>query len=337
MVRTALGRHSIPVLIVVSMMLRAAIAGAGTPTVVWQKTGLRTGLTNAVFSSDGTALLLANSTGFEVRRASDGALLNTLNLPAASRAYDAAAFSPDKTLVALSLFTNGAGTIELWRVSNSTLARTITTDAVRSIKGLSFSTTGLIASRERFAYGGGGFLRVSRVSDGSLVTKLGPVARNSASGGVGFSPNAQYLAVEDTFNLHGLWILRTSDWGTVRTISNAGLFNWVTDSASLWTDGYQQVRISDGTVLKTVPLSGSSPVTSVTPDNRFLFAWDLVNGSASNTLRFLRTTDGGTQLVYTLSNGTVVWSNQVNSSQTLFTYEICPSDCTLYVATMPAL
>jgi hypothetical protein len=178
---------------------------------------------------------------------------------------------------------------------------------------------------------------VYRVSDGSLVTKRGPVARNSAPGGAVFSPNAQLLALNDTFSLLGLWALRTSDWSSARSIVGSYIFSWVSDSASLWTDSFQQVRISDGAILKSVTLDGSTGVTAVTPDNRFLFAYTFVNGTASNTIKFVRTSDGGTQLTYTLPTGTVVWSNGVNSTQTLFTYEICPSDCTVYVARMPAL
>ena len=318
-------------------MVAATTALATAPTVVWQVAGVRTGYPNAVFSVDGTAILIWKSTGFELRRASDGVVLNTLTLPAASQAYDAAALSPDKTMVGLNLFNNAVGTTEIWNLSGGTKLRTITTDAVRNMKGLDFSSAGLIASRERFAYGGGGFLRVYRVSDGSLVTKRGPVARNSAPGGVLFSPNAQLLAVNDTSSLGGLWALRTSDWSSARSIIGAGILSWANDSASLWTDGFQQVRISDGAVLHSVTLDGATGVTAVTPDNRFLFAYTLVNGTASNTIKFLRTSDGGTQLTYTLPSGTVVWSNGVNANQTLFTYEVCPTDCTVYVARMPAL
>ena len=163
------------------------------------------------------------------------------------------------------------------------------------------------------------------------------MARNSAPGGTLFSPDARLLAVDDTFSLGGLWALRTSDWSSARSVTGAGIFSWVSDSASLWTDNLQQVRISDGAVLKSVTLDGASVVTAVTPDSRFLFAYTFVNGTASNTIKFLRTSDGGTQLTYTLPSGTVVWSNGVNASQTLFTYEVCPSDCTVYVARMPAL
>src|SRR5215471_2821268 len=222
--RHAFARHAVAVIIAVCAIFSAGAAGAGTPTVVWQKSGVQTG-DSTIFSTDGTALLLSVTGGFELRRASDGVLLNTLTLPADSLGYDAKALSPDKTLVALSFLRSGGGTIELWRIAGSTLARTITTDAVRTIKGLAFSSTGLIASRERFAYGGGGNLRVHRVSDGTLVKKAGPVARNSARNGVGFSADGTYLAVNDD-NQSGLWILRTSDWSTARLISGATLFAW---------------------------------------------------------------------------------------------------------------
>jgi len=328
-------RHAVAVMIAVCAMLGAAVADAGTPTVVWQKSGVQTG-DSTIFSADGTALLLAISGGFELRRASDGVLLNTLTLPADSLGYDAKALSSDKTLVALSFLRNGAGTIELWRIAGSTLTRTITTDAVRTIKGLAFSSAGLIASRERFAYGGGGNLRVHRVSDGTLLKKLGPVARNSASGGVGFSADGTLLAVNDN-NQNGLWILRTSDWSTARLIGNgATLFAWA-DNASVWTGGFQRVRISDGAVLATLPPSDTSLPSAITPDNRFAYAWDMVDFTASNTIRFLRVTDGGTQLLYTFPSGTRVWSDKINSTQRLFIYEICPNDCTVYVASMPSL
>jgi hypothetical protein len=40
--------------------------------------------------------------------------------------------------------------------------------------------------------------------------------------------------------------------------SGVGLFAWVSDSASLWTSAFQQVRISDGAILnKSVRLSAT--------------------------------------------------------------------------------
>jgi hypothetical protein len=337
MTRHDLGRGTIGALAFAAAALTATAGWATAPTVVWQVSGVKTGYPNAVFSADGTAVLIAKTTSFELRRASDGVLLNTVNLPAASQAWDAMAFSPDKTLIGLNLFNNAVGTIELWKISTGTLQRTITTDAVRNMKGIDISSAGLVATRERFAYGGGGGLRVYKISDGTLVKKLGPISRNSAPWGVEFSPSALLLAFNDTSSLMGMWVLRTSDWGTARSVTGAGIFSWVSDSASFWTDVFQQIRVSDGAILKTVPVPPNIGITAVTPDNRFLFAYDFVNGTASNTLKFVRTSDGGTQLVYTLAPGTITWSNQVNAGQTLFSYEVCPSDCTVYFGKMPSL
>jgi hypothetical protein len=314
-------------------------AAALTPTVVWQKSGANTG--NACrFSADGNALLIAVPTGFELRRAVDGSLLSTVTLPSASLAYTAFSLSPDQQTLALALFNNAVGTIELWRVSNGTLTRSITTDAVRSMKQIDVSSGGVVATVERFAYGGGGFLRVHRMSDGALLKKLGPVVRNSTPQGLGFAHNGSYLAVSDNFSVDGISLLRTTDYGAARTIGAgtfASLFAWSPDSASLWTANMQQIRVSDGAVLQTMPLVGGTVPSWPTPDNRFFLAWQLINNTATNTFSFVRTTDGLPQLTYTLASGTVVWSEQVNALDTLFTYEICPSNCTVYVAKMPTL
>jgi hypothetical protein len=150
------------------------LAGAATPRVLWQLPGAYGG----PFTADGSAVYLVTGTGFQLRRAADGALLSAITLPASSLGYDASAFSADMQYVALSIRANGITRIELWRVSDGTLARTINTDAVRNARGLDLSLdSGLVAIMERFAYGGGGMLRVYRTSDGALVHKEGPLVQ----------------------------------------------------------------------------------------------------------------------------------------------------------------
>src|SRR5215471_4383607 len=114
------GRFGVCLLTLAGSAVTARSGWAGTPAVVWQASGIKTGYPNAVFSADGTGVLLATATGFELRRAADGVLVHAVSLPAASQAYDAMAFSPDQTLIAISLFTNAVGTIELWQVSSGT-------------------------------------------------------------------------------------------------------------------------------------------------------------------------------------------------------------------------
>jgi hypothetical protein len=75
------GRVGVCLLTLAGAILIARPGWAGTPTVVWQASGVRTGYPNAVFSADGTGVLLATATGFDLRRAADGVLLHSVSLP----------------------------------------------------------------------------------------------------------------------------------------------------------------------------------------------------------------------------------------------------------------
>jgi len=332
-------------------LLLTASSWAMTPTTIWQASG---GYPSG-YSADGTVLYMSTPTGFQTRRASDGVLLKTITLPAASQAYDRSAFSPDKQFVAISLVdTNGVVKIELYSLSTGALVRTITTDAVRNIRGLDISpNSSLIASVERFAYGGGGMLRVFRTSDGGVVSKQGPMVVNGNTFAK-FSPGGTYLAVyENTLNPAAFNILRTSNWTSAEQISqNQYMIQWLgTDTtASVWLRGnesisipYRQVGVPAGAVLKSVSFDDSSrSVTAVTSNSKYFLAWQIQTTDPSsppgNTIFFLRTTDGAAQTTYTFSS-TIVSSGTINPAGTNFTYAICASDgaCTTFVAQMPSL
>lgn len=325
---------SVALALSLSMSMMAGTAAlAASPAVLWQATGV------GLFSGDGSSVLLDTATGFQMRRASDGLVQSTVTLPAASLSYDGRAFSPDKQYVALSIQRGAAFVIELWRVSNSTLFRTIATNAVRSTRTLDFSSNDLLAAYERFAYGGGGYLRIFRVSDGKVVTMLGPYTHNGATR-VRFSPSGAYLAAHDWVGASGVRVLRTSDWGTALTVGNfADVFRWAADGASVWTTGltilsqpYQQVRVPAGTVQRSVAIDDSqfSP-TSVTADGRFI----LGSSTSQTELRFLRTSDGGAEVTYSVPAG---YSGDISPTGTVFTFGSCASSpCTFSMATMPAL
>jgi hypothetical protein len=343
--------------VAVAMLLAGSAAWAGTPTVVWQAAGGYPG----PFSADGSVMYMGTSanfqsTGFQVRRASDGALLKTITLPAASQSYDKSAFSPDKQFVAISLVdSNGVTKIELWSLSTGSLVRTITTDAVRNIRGLDISAnSGLVASMERFAYGGGGMLRVFRTSDGTLVLKRGPYLTNSTAF-TQFSTNGGYLAFfQDVAYPFGFNILRTSDWSQVQQITpgNSYMIKWSgpDTAASVWLRGnnslqipYRQVNVPGGLLVRQVSFDDSFRyVTAVTSDNKYLLTYQFQTSDPTsppaNTLFFLRTSDSGAQVTYTF-NSTIVSSGTINPAGTLFSYGICSSTgaCTTYVAQMPAL
>jgi hypothetical protein len=250
---------------------------------------------------------------------------------------------------------NGVTKIELWSLSTGSLVRTITTDAVRNIRGLDISaSSGLVASMERFAYGGGGMLRVFRTSDGTLVLKRGPYLTNSTAF-TQFSTNGGYLAFfQDVAYPFGFNILRTSDWSQVQQITpgNSYMIKWSgpDTAASVWLRGnnslqipYRQVNVPGGLLVRQVSFDDSFRyVTAVTSDNKYLLTYQFQTSDPTsppaNTLFFLRTSDSGAQVTYTF-NSTIVSSGTINPAGTLFSYGICSSTgaCTTYVAQMPAL
>jgi WD40 repeat protein len=319
-------------IVVVMMVFGTSTAWAITPTVVWQKTGVRTGPSSHLFSADGTSLLVHTNSGFELRRATDGSLQNSVVLPTGSLSFKAVALSPDKQLIALA---ESDRTIELWRVSNSTLVRKIATDAVRDIKAVAISNT-FVASMERFAYGGGGMLRVHDVATGTLVKTILAV-RNSNPVVLEFSPSGQYLAYPDHYAVSGLVVLRTSDWGAAMTMPATTMFAWGSDGGSLWTSDYRRVRVPDAAVLQTVPAHPDTAVASYTPDNRFFLADVFADFQYTNVIQFIRTADANVRTSYTFPNVNAVYGGRIDATGQLFTYSICSSDCTVYVARVPAL
>jgi hypothetical protein len=353
MIQRILVRIGISTTAAILVLLSAIPAFALTPTVIWQTSGAYP----AGFSADGSAVYLIVSGGFQMRRATDGLLLKSISLPAGSQAYDKSAFSPDKQFVAITVVdANGATRIELWSLSTGNLVRTISTDAVRNVRGLDISpNSAFVASMERFAYGGGGKLRIFRTSDGSVVQESGPYVVNGNTL-VKFSPGGTYFAFYQNQGNQGFNILRTSDWGTAQTIywlGNQYMIQWAgTDtSASVWLRGnfsisvpYRQVAVTGGTVLKTLSFDDTFKyVSAVTSDNKYLLTWQVATSDPSsppaNTIWFLRTSDAGAQVTYTFSS-TIVSSGTINPAGTQFTYAICPQDgtpCTAFVGQMPSL
>src|SRR5690349_8966954 len=142
-------------------------AQAATPVALWSAATMSTG----TFSVDGSLVVLSGNTSaggrIEIRQASTGALVRAVTN---SIGYDATALSLDRQTVAASANAFGPGnslirTVLLYRVSDGTLLRTITTDATRDITSLDFSPDGqLLAAMDQLSYGQGGRVRVFRVA-----------------------------------------------------------------------------------------------------------------------------------------------------------------------------
>lgn len=341
-------RMSIPSRVACTVLALAigGAANAATPVVVWQQAGA----TSGVFSSDGSAVLLTVTNGFEMRRATDGALLGHVTLPASSPGYDTFAFSPDKQYVATTKRENGISRIDVWRLSDGSLFRTIDTGAVRNIKALSLSSTGLVASMERFAYGGGGTMEVHRLSDGALVRTLGPYTRSSSTD-LHFSPNGQYLQVLDRVSSTGFRVLRTSDWSSALTEDGVDFLQWSNDGAAFWTYGssyyaipFEKVGVPSGAVLHSVTIDDALQlsISAITPDGNHYLAYQASStdpGSPrGDVVDFVRASDGTVELTYQFPNP-LVWSGSISPNGALFDYVVCigGTDCTYSMARMPNL
>jgi hypothetical protein len=298
---------------------------------------------SALFSADGSSVLLSTATGFQLRRSSDGRLEKSITLPSASQAHDAVAFSPDKQYVALTYRAGGVTRIELFSTTTGALARTINTGAVRNARGIDLSSNGLVALFERWAYGGGGQVWIYRVSDGSVVNVQAKSTRSSTTL-LRFSPDGARLAINDSavVGQEGVRVVRTSDWSTELLVKTAFPLAWATDSRSLWTSRspfdaplpfWEEIDIPSGEVLSSTTIDTTRYYPSaVTPNNKFFLA----NTPTNNAIVFLRTADGTAAL--TLSSPATTGAGRISPSGTLFSYSVCNGvSCAVHMALVPAL
>jgi WD40 repeat protein len=214
---------------------------------------------------------------------------------------DRTAFSPDgQTLASWSL--NG-NTIELWRVSDGTLLRTLKLET--NVYSAAFSPDGQTLASGSY----GTTIQLWQVSDGALLRTLDTLLSGlegypNSVDSVAFSPDGQNLAlvaswIGDDYAEHytaQLW--RVSDGTLLRTLEarqiNPRLLNWALSPdgqtfASVTDDTTVQLwRASDGALLYTLEGHADS-ITSVTfsPDGQ-----TLASGSRDTTVRLWRVSDG---------------------------------------------
>lgn len=327
-----LRRMVMPIIWATFVFLVPAPAAAVDPSDVW----VAPHTASARFSADGSSVLVSTKTGFQLRRVQDGRLESTILL-SSPPTYTASAFSPDARYLALTQRAGGVTRIELWRIATGTLARVIASAATRSARDIDVSHQGVVALLERFAYGGGGVVRLFRDSDGAELAAQGPFAPG-ATAELSFSPGGAYLAVQERSAVR---VLRTADASIPLVVGeSAALFAWSGEGA-LWVRRtmtetstlFERVAVPTGEVLDGFAIdSGRFAATSFTPDGRFLLATTLDDDS----LVFLRASDSEPQLVYDVPPRTTAGS--VSPAGTFFTYSVCTgSSCTLHMARLPTL
>ena len=148
--------------ILVPSLLRASDgAPAKSASQVWT---LGRPVSTVAFDADGQLLAIGLSDGrIEVRKVSDGSVLQTLN--EADAPVAALSFSPDKTLIASS--NEGEQRVRLWQVYSSTTSSTLEGHTTQ-VQTLAFSPDGtLLASAA-----GNTDIRIWQVSSGRLIDVL---------------------------------------------------------------------------------------------------------------------------------------------------------------------
>ena len=139
---------------------------------------------SVAFSPDGSALAFGSRAGLLIRRVADGSLLETLGTGDLTEA--AVTFSPDGAILAS---TSEASGLQLWRVDDATLLRTLDSSAYTFIlQKVAFSPDGALVASEQYA-NGAVTLRLWQVADGALLRTLPNI-----NFPLSFSPDAAFLA-----------------------------------------------------------------------------------------------------------------------------------------------
>jgi len=215
---------------------------------------------SVAFSPDGQTLAVTTADGVRMLRVSDGALVRTIGETGGRMA-----FSPDGQTLAVKT----ADGVRLWRVSDGTLLRTLQVPVLNVVFSPDGST---LASGSR----DDSIVRLWRVSNGTLLREL-EGHRHSATN-VAFSPDGQTLASGSGDLYVHLW--RVSDGTLLHKLF--GHSNWVNsvafspDGQTLASGAADQTvrlwRVSDGTVLRTIELTSYVFSVAFSPDGQILAA-----------------------------------------------------------------
>jgi WD40 repeat protein len=214
---------------------------------------------------------------------------------------DRTAFSSDgQTLASWNL--NG-NTIELWRVSDGALLRTLTLET--SVDSVTFSPDGQALASGSY----GNTIQLWQVSNGTLLRTLDTLLSGlegypTSVDSMAFSPDGQSLALvaiwtgDDYAQHYTAQLWRVSDGTLLRTLEAQQIYPWLLNwafspdgqtFASVTDDTTVQLwRASDGTLLYTLD-GHTDSVTSVafSPDGQIL-----ASGSRDTTVRLWRVSDG---------------------------------------------
>jgi WD40 repeat protein len=291
----------------------------GRPDIVWASGGHSNSVNSVAYSPDGQLLVSGSSDETIKLWRRDRTFVKSLSIPYNINGQltdvRSVAVSPDGKLLAVGVqLFNGVshtytGAVEVWRISDSVLAQTLTgygsgDITVTGVNSVAFSSDGQYLATGSWDR----LVKVWRVANGTLVSSRSDHAQKVNA--VAFSPNGQWLAsASDDMTVK---LYRTSDWGVERTLT--GHTNLVLslafspNSARLATGSWDQTtriwNIPDGSLLFSLPHGSNVDPVAFAPDGKTLASgardgsiklWDPERGVLVDT--FL----GHTALVLTLA------------------------------------
>ncbi len=193
-------------------------------------------------ASDGSIIALNLVSQIELRKLSDGTLLDVLDLEGE---VFRTTFSPDGTLFAGRLFGNNIG---LWRVNDGVLLKTLKGHP-ESVSDIAFSPDGSVVASSALD----GTIRLWKVSSGTLLQVIGGELGTLTS--IAFSPDGAVLASGSSDGIIRIW--QVSDGKLLKILKHPGHILSVAfspDGHVLASGGRDSMvrlwRISDGVLLQ---------------------------------------------------------------------------------------
>jgi len=301
----------------------AVTTAALSPANIWKVTAAGGPF---AFSPSGATVATGGAGVAKLLAASNGALIRTLNVRSSA---NAAAFSPDGTLVAIG---SSATTLnfDMYRVADGVRLFEITGHA-NGTTGVAFSPTtpGQLAT--------GGRDRMTKIwnSDGTLVRSMSDGIRVLA---IAFSPDGTAVASNASGFIH-VW--RVSDGTLLRSITATNTFTVAySPDGQLISTGTQLWNASTGALVRNLawPSGGDVVSTTFTKNGAAVVdgGEDFPNSVDVATIRYFRVSDGAVLVTYDQVGGAnaYVQSVAISPDGTKLGYTVA-TDAVTALATSP--
>lgn len=259
-----------------------SINGQGRPDIQWMRGGHSETVDVTKFSPNGEMVATADYNNVKISRASDGVLLMTISFGTGSLN-----FSPDSQTIAVAVTSDapGGNAIQIWRISDKSLVRSIPVSDFSSILQLNFSPDGteIVAG-----------LHIYNVADGSTNFYTGTVNLQMQF----FSPDGQYV-YGSSYNGHDSlvrWPAADPSQGATNVgAANNGYPVAISPNGQYVINdrGGDVIRVSDGVVVHSFGFSNNWVASYQFTSDSLYVAQARPNYGGTAAITLTRTSDWG--------------------------------------------